>query len=177
MKTLKAIYFIGLVTGIAFIMAPAGWGQSKPAVKGPVIINCYALDKGVYGTIWKIYIEADAGDIAMGKVAVVVDQSGYGRYPADFILLDPQFRDHLIGYLQWNTLSSRGTALREGTQIALRVTIIDKAGNQSNEMVLPFTFVSEGKDQDELPAPFDQENIPRLGHISIDLIGQESGGH
>jgi hypothetical protein len=36
-------------------------------------------------------------------------------------------------------------------------------------VVFPFTFVSGVKEQSKPPAPFDQEDIPRLGFISIDL--------
>jgi len=64
--------------------------------------------------------------------------------------------------------------LREGTQITLRVSIIDKAGSESNEVIFPFTFASGVKDQGALPAPFDDEDIPRLGFISIDLISPGS---
>ena len=55
------------------------------------------------------------------------------------------------------------------------VSIIDKAGNESNEVVFPFTFVSGVKVQDELPATFDQGNIPRIGYISIDLVRPDRG--
>ena len=107
----------------------------------------------------------------MSKMAVVVEQPGQGYYPADFILLDPQHRNHLKGYLQWNTFSSKTSFLPEWTRITMRVSIFDKAGNESNEVVFPFTFESGVKNQYEyqLPAPFNQSDIPRLGHIMVDL--------
>jgi hypothetical protein len=175
MKILRAVYLMGLLLVVIVLIDPAGWAQSKPETKAPVITISYAVDKGRYGTIWKIYIEAEDTDADMEYVAVVVDQPGVGRYPTDFILLDPQHRNHLKGFLQWNTFSSRGADLQEWTQITLRVSIIDKAGNESNEVVFPFTFVSGVKVQDELPATFDQGNIPRLGYIDIDLIRPDSG--
>ncbi len=175
MKTLKVFYFIGLLLGGMLIIASACWGQSKSDTRPPVITKSYAPDKGRYGTVWKIYIEAEDADADMDYVAVVVDQPGVGRYPPDYILLDPQHRNHLKGFLQWNTHSSKGAVLREGSQITLRVSIIDKAGNKSNEVVFPFTFVPETNDQDALRDPIDETIIPRLGHISIDLIGQDSG--
>jgi hypothetical protein len=118
-------------------------------------------------------VEDTDGD--MDYVAVVVDQPGQGRYPTDYILVDPQDQNHLKGFLQWNTHRSKGAALKEGTQITLRVSIIDKAVNESNEVVFPFTFASGFKDHEALPASFDEENIPRLGLISIDLISPDSG--
>jgi hypothetical protein len=111
----------------------------------------------------------------MGYVAVVVNQTGLGRYPPDRILLDPQHRNHLKGFLQWTTFSSRGAALEEGTRITLRISIIDKLGHESKEVIFPFTFISEVRGQDELPTPFGEENIPRIGYISIDLINPNQG--
>ena len=175
MKILRAVYLLGLLLAVIVSIDPAGWAQSKPETKAPVITNSYAVDKGPYGTIWKIYIEAEDTDADMDYIAVVVDQPGMGRYPTDSILLDPQHRNHLKGFLQWNTFSSGGAGLQEWTQISVRVSIIDKAGNKSNEVIFPFTFVSGVKVQDELPSTFDQGNIPRLGYIGIGLIGPDSG--
>ena len=74
------------------------------------------------------------------------------------------------GYLQWNTFSSVGGAMKEGDRIILKISVIDKAGHESNEIVFPFTFVSGVGSEKPLPAPFDQHNIPRIGHITIDLV-------
>jgi hypothetical protein len=139
--------------------------------KAPIITRTFAVDRGQYGYIWKIYIEAEDPDGDMDKIAVVVNQMGYGHYPTDWIMLKPQYREHFIGYLQWNTFSSKTSFLPEWTRITMRVSIFDKAGNESNEVVFPFTFESGVKNQYEyqLPAPFDQSDIPRLGHIMVDL--------
>jgi hypothetical protein len=139
--------------------------------KAPVITRAFAADKGLYGTIWKIFIEAEDPDGDMEKIAVVVDQTGCGVYPTDWIILKPPYREHFIGYLQWNTFSSKASTLPEWTQITMKVSVLDKPGNQSNEVVFPFTFESVGKNQYgyPLPAPFDKTNIPRLGQIMIDL--------
>jgi hypothetical protein len=146
--------------------------QQRPAdPKSPIITHAFAVDKGSYGYIWKIYIEAEGPDGDMDRIAVVVNQTGYGYYSTDWIILKPQCREHIIGYLQWNTFSSKGSYLPEWTQISAKVSIFDKSGNESNEVIFPFTFESGVKNQYEyqLPAPFDKRNIPRLGHIMIDL--------
>jgi hypothetical protein len=173
MKNMKLILFMVLVLGMVLLIAPAGWTQAKPGEKAPVITNAYAVDKGQYGTIWKIYLEAGATDAEMVKIAAVVNQPAQGQYPTDFTLLKLPYRNHLKGYLQWNTFSSFGPTVKEGDQITLRVSIIDKAGNESKEVIFPFTFVSGTKGQGPLPAPFDQGDIPLLGHINIDLLGSE----
>ncbi|OGP94116.1 MAG: hypothetical protein A2157_00160 [Deltaproteobacteria bacterium RBG_16_47_11] len=108
-----------------------------------------------------------------------MDQVGYGRYPTDWIYLKPQDQKHFKGYIQWNTFSSKTSYLPEWTQITLRVSVIDKAGNESNEVVFPFTFeITPQQYAYKLPAPFDQEIPPRLGHIMVDLYYPGQGyGH
>jgi hypothetical protein len=137
------------------------------------------VEKAYYGYIWKIYIEGEDPDGDMLRIASVVDQVGYGHYPTDWIYLKSPNRKYFKGYLQWNTFSSRASRLEEWTQITLKVSVIDKAGNESNEVVFPFTFESGVKSpyQYQLPAPFDQGDMPRLGHIFVDLFeSREMGG-
>ena len=144
--------------------------SNNAGTRAPIITHTFAVDKGHYGYIWKIYIEAEDPDGDMDKIAVVVDQTGHGHYPTDWVYLRPQFREHLIGYLQWNTFSSKASNLPDWTKITTKVSIFDKAKNESNQVVFPFTIESGSKNQEyQLPAPFDKENIPRLGHIMIDL--------
>ena len=175
MKQLRVVFVSVFLLVVSGSMVPEGWAQTKTSGKGPVITKSYAVDKGQYGIAWKIYLEAEDPDAEMLKVASVVDQVGRGHYPTDFILLDPQYRNHLKGYLQWNTFSAKG-ALKEGERIFLRVSVIDRAGRESNQITFPFTFMSGVRNEETLPAPFDQENIPRIGHITIDLVspGEDS---
>ena len=170
MKTKKMLWFLSIVLGIVLLGVSQDWAQSKPETKPPIITHSFAVEKGYYGYIWKIYIEAEDPDGEMLKIASVVDQSGYGHYPTDWIYLKPQYQKHFKGYIQWNTFSSKSPALFDGTQITLKVSVIDKAGNASREVVFPFTFQSGLKALSSLPAPFDQGNNPRLGYISVDLF-------
>jgi hypothetical protein len=156
-----------------------GGRQPKPGTNAPIITHAFAVEKGYYGYIWKLYIEAEDSDGDMLRIASVVDQVGYGHYPTDWTYLKPQFGRHFKGHLQWNTFSTKALNLREWTQITLEVSIIDKAGNESNVVVFPFTFESGVKDQYKykLPAPFDERDISRLGYIHIDLFEPtEMGG-
>ncbi len=171
----KRIFFAGMIAGLVILTVLAAWAQPKQTIRGPVITNFYALDKGRYGTNWKIYIEAEDSDAEMTKVAAIVDQAGQGHYPTDFVILDPQYRNHLKGFLQWNTFSSRGLPLKEGARIILRISIIDRAGHESKEVLLPFTFVSGVRGQPKPPALFDQGDIQRLGYIGIDLKSPDCG--
>ncbi len=72
--------------------------------KAPIITHAFAVDRGYYGYIWEMYIEAEDPDADIEKIAVAVNQVGYGQYPTDWIILKPQYRGHPIGYFQWNTL-------------------------------------------------------------------------
>ena len=177
MKNRKLIYFVGFLFALSFFIPPNGWTQPKPEAKGPIITHAFAVNKGGYGYIWKIYIEAEAGDANMSRIAMVVDEPGFGRYPTDWLIVKPPYQKHLKGYLQWNTHSVSGR-LQEWTEITLKVSIIDKAGNESNVAVFPFTFETGVKDQYnyKLPAPFDQGDIPKLDYIGIDLFPPGGGG-
>ncbi len=145
--------------------------ETKPVTKPPKIINSFAVERGPYGYIWKIYLEAEDPEGDMDKIASLVEEPGFGSYFTDWIILKPQYRKYFKGYIQWNTRSVSGS-LPEWTQITLRVSIFDKAGNESNEVVFPFTFEHGIKSpyQYELPSPFDKKDLPRIGHINIDLF-------
>lgn len=180
MKIRKFLFFLGLLLTITFLIAHRGrteplfpyvGGPPKPGTNPPIITSAFAVDKGGYGYMWKIYIEAEAGDVNMSRIASVVDQPGFGRYPTDWIILKPQDQRRLRGYIQWN-LRSAGGYHQEWTQITLKVSIFDKAGNKSNVAVFPFTFESGVKDQYKykLPPPFDQGDTPELGYINIYLF-------
>ena len=182
MKIKRVLCLVSLLLALTFFMPCHGWTQPlfqyqggtqvKPGTHAPIITNAFAVEKGHYGYIWKIYIEAEDPDGDMLRIASVADQAGYGHYPPDWIYLKPANQKHFKGYIQWNTFSSRAGYLREWTQITLRVSIFDKAGNESNEVVFPFTFESgvKGQYQYKLPAPFDQGDLPKLGNVRIDLI-------
>lgn len=144
--------------------------ETKPKGNPPVITHSYAVEKGHYGYIWKIFIGAHDPDGDMSRIAVVVNQTGAGHYPTDWIVLKSPYQKQFKGYIQWNTFSSRTSALREWTNITLTVSIFDRAGNESNEVVFPFEFVSGGHQTPQPIAPFNEGGLPRLGYIHIDLI-------
>ncbi len=148
------------------------WTRLAQAKDAPVITHGFAVQRGYYGYIWKIYIEADDPNGDMLRIASVVDGPGQGRYPTDWIYLKPRYRSHFRGYIQWNTFSSKSPYLSEWTRIYLRVSVMDRAGNESNEVIFPFTFETGIPDPYKYtpPPPFEQGDVPRLGHIMIDLI-------
>jgi len=171
-NTKKIILSTALLFVLSLFMASHGCVSLPPSPPGtkPVITHAFInKEKGRFGNILRIYIEADDPKGFMSRITTVVDQVGYGDYPTSWIFLEPQDEHHLIGYLQWNTFSSHASRMPEWTQITIKVSILDTAGNESNQVVFPFTFVSEVVPNSPLPAPFNQEKIPRLGFIDINL--------
>lgn len=170
-RTMKKLILFSSFLVVVLFVAHYGWTQERQKIHPPVITHAYATDKGPNGTVWKIYIEAEDAGGDMNYVLVVVDQIGQGRYPADRVLLDPRHRSHLKAFLQWNTLRAEG--LREGTHITVTGSIRDMAGNESKEVVFPFTFVSGVSAQEDVPIPFDEINIPRIGYIGVSLVNPD----
>jgi hypothetical protein len=172
MKIKKSFYLLTILTLMVLVAACAGVPPSKVGTHPPVITHTFAVERGQYGSVWKIYIEAEDPDGDMVRIASVADQVGKGFYPPDWIIIKPQFQKKFKGYIQWNTFSGRGGYLREWTNIAMKVSIVDKAGNWSNEVIFPFTFESGVPDPlaYKPPAPFDQGEVVKLGNVFIDLI-------
>ena len=178
MKSGKLLLLLSLTLGMVFFATPRGWTEPKPEGRAPIITHAFAVEKGYNGYIWKIYIAAEDPDGEMLRIASVVEQPGNGRYPTDWIYLKPRYQKHFEGYIQWNTFGSNAFYLAEWTHITLKVSIFDKAGNESNEVVFPFTFETGIKDpyQYKLPPPFDQGDNVKLGNIFIDLYQQFHAG-
>jgi hypothetical protein len=183
MKIKKIFFLLICLSATSFFVAGIGRTQPKPGTRAPIIAHAFAEHKGYYGSIWRIYLEAEDPDGDMLKVASVVEQPGFGTYPTDWIYLKPRYRKNFKGYIQWNTFSSKTAYIEEWTEITLRVSVFDKAGNVSNEIVFPFTFERGTRSPDQIkpPAPFDQGNLERLGYIHIDLfeptqMGDADGG-
>jgi len=156
------------VLAIVFFFYSHGWAQPKPGSDAPMITNTFAIDQGYYGTVWKIYIEAEDPNGDMSKIVSTVDQPGWGPYFPDIIRIKSQNQHHLKGYIQWNTFSKNAAHMREFTPITLRVSILDRAGNESNAVLFPFQFVSRDTPKYELPSPFNRDDM-RLGYVNIDL--------
>lgn len=165
----KEFWFFVLSLCIMASSFSEGWAQPNLLVKPPILTNSYAIQRGRYGDVLKIYIEADDPEGEMLRIATSVEQVGFGHYATDWVYLKPQYQHHFIGYLEWNTFSSKTSRLREWTQITIKVSVFDKAGNESNVAVFPFEFVSQALSNPKPPAPFDK-TIPRLGYININLV-------
>ena len=170
MNTKDLLWIISLPIIVIFFIVSQGTTQPKPGMNAPVITHSFAIEKGRYLDVVKLYIEADDPNGDMFRIATVADETGSGYHPPDWIYLKPKDGHHFVGYLQWNTHSSFGW-VREWHNVTLKVSVFDKNGNESNVVIFPFEFVSEVLPKPQPPAPFNQGNIPRLGHVMIELRG------
>jgi len=154
------------------VLGPRTLAGRPDEPRGPLITHAFTVEKIKYGDILKVYIEAEDPDGKMVRIATVVDQAGYGRYPISWVYLKETDRKHFKGYLQWNTFSSKTSILSEGTPITLTTSVFDKSGKRSNAFTFPITFESGVKRASsyQLPSPFDQKDVRRLGSIDIELM-------
>ena len=170
MKT-KLIILSLLVVGIVAVGYSSGYSQAlgSPTRGGqpPIITAYFAPEQVRFGDPLKIYIAGEDPDGDMLRVAVVVWQLGYGDYVTDWTYLKPADQGSFKGYLQWNTSSA--TILPENTRVTLTISIFDKAGNESNEVVVPMVFVSSLASYPPVPASFDQKDVHMLGHVMTNL--------
>ncbi len=180
----KTFWFLGIVSAIVVSSLFQGCASLPPSPPGtkPAITNAFInREKGNYGDVLKIYLEAEDPKGYMFKIFSVVDQPGYGQYFPNINYVEAKDQHHLLGYLQWNTFSPNAPTLPEFSRITIKVSIADTDGNESNTVFFPFEFVSEAVPESPLPPPFNQGNIPRLGYISINLynpydMGGPEGG-
>jgi hypothetical protein len=162
-----------LYVGCASNQAMTRAGTPPSGSKPPLITSYFAPEKGIQGDTIKIYLAAEDPDGDMRDIGTQITQVGYGVYPTDWTYLGAEYRQHFVGYLQWNT--GGNDPLPEFTQISINISVFDRWGNQSNQIVLPFEFTLGAPSTIVPPAPFDQADIPRLGYISTELRNPELG--
>ena len=154
-----------------------GTTQPKADAEGPIITQSFAAETGKYSYIWKIYLEAEDPTGDMSKIVSTVNQLGWGEYLARTIPIKPENRHHLKGYIQWNAFSSETPTLDVWTQITVKISIVDEAGNESNAVVFPLTLApgQRGESNYKLPPPFDRGDVSVLGQININIFSPFMG--
>jgi hypothetical protein len=170
----KTIFLSLFIVGFVIVGYSNGYSQAlgspKPSGKPPIITSFYAPEQVRSGDALKIYVAAEDPDGDMLRVTVSVSQLGLGDYPTDWTYLKSGDQKSFKGYLQWNTISSRAAILPENTRVTVKISVFDKSGNESNEVVMPMTFSSFAVSYPPRPAPFDQDALHRLGHIDVRLV-------
>jgi hypothetical protein len=152
------------------MMATQAGGGSPPVIKSFFVPS----EKGMYRDPIYVFLEAEDPDADMQRIAVQVTQVGYGFYPTSWTFLKPKYQKQFVGYLQWNTSNPGTEEMPEWTNISMNVTVLDRAGNQSKAVVIPYEFVTGKFPQLPLPSPFDQGKMARIGYINIYLINPQA---
>ncbi len=165
---LKLTAMLSLLMGMAVLGCSQGTMSTIPSGPPPVITNFYCVNQGVYGFPIKIYLAAEDPSGDMEKIAVSINQVGYGPYNTDWSYLKAPFQKKFVGYLMWDT--GMGMNLPEWTKVTMNISIFDKAGNQSNAVILPYTFAMGGATNLPMPPVFNQGNVPRVGYVDVNLI-------
>ncbi len=168
MKTI-VIVLVLLLMGLVVFGCSQGTMATRPSGPPPFITHFFCPNQGPYGEPIKIYLAAEDPSGDMERIAVTVNQVGYGPYFTDWSYLKSGYEKKLVGYLMWDT-SSGAETLPEWTRITINVSVYDKAGNQSNAVILPHTFALGGPTNLPMPAIFSQGNVPRLGYVDINLV-------
>ena len=173
MKMRMGLIYLWIV-GFVLVNYSLSYSQALGSPKGggtpPFITAFYAPEHVRNGDALKLYVAAEDPDGDMLRVTVSVSQLGLGDYPTDWTYLKSGDQKGFMGYLQWNTASSRASILPENTRVTVKVCVFDKRGNQSNEVVIPMIFSSFAVAYPPRPAPFDQDGLHRLGYIHIRLV-------
>lgn len=174
MKT-KVVASVLLIVGFVVSGCSQGMMATKPEGPPPIITNFYCANQGQYGYPIKIYLAAEdpAGD--MERIAVQVSQVGYGTYPTDWTYLKSEYQKKFVGYLMWDTNGPGTTFLPEWTRITINVTVLDKSGNQSNSVIMPYMFAMGGPTNLPIPPVFNQGMVPRLGYVDVTLHNPDEG--
>lgn len=166
---IQILFMGGLLTVLLSSCVGAGRYPSTSGKLPPAITRSYAPDKGAYGQTWKIYIEAEDPDGDMFRIASELQQEGVRyRQSVDFIPVKRRDQKYLKGYLSLDTYFLREPILGVSPRLVLRVSIIDKAGNESKTAVFNFEYAGKTSESAGLPSPFDQGDIPKLGTIMIE---------
>ena len=163
----KKVLLAGLLTGLLALVSSQG--MATTGASHPVITAYFAPEQGRYGDPLRIYLAAKDPGGEMLRIATQVSQVGYGSYPTDWVYLKPQDEKAFTGYLQWNTFSNHTAFMPEWTRLTIKISVLDKSGNESNEIVLPYEFVTE-RTSPPLPPAFSQAKVERLGYIDVNLF-------
>jgi hypothetical protein len=172
MKKIPTPLFLGILLslslGIAHSQSLDEW-LKKPGGRPPVITHWHASEKLRHGDTWRIYVAAKDPDWDMHRIVGILDQVGYGEYPASYVPIRGRSRGELKGYLVFYSTSGMGLWMAEWTQLRLTLFIRDGRGNSSNKLVFPLVLTHGARQKPPGP-PFDTGGLAQLGVLWFDLI-------
>jgi len=139
----------------------------KYGTKPPVIDAYGATERASAGRAWQVYLSAHDPDGDMDLVEFELDRPGYATRD-HHKELGSESADSFSGYFYLNipmVTALKGQELL-GTDMVLRCQIIDKAGNKSEKITLPFHVVLSRVSQ-AVPESFAGKEVRKLGPILI----------
>jgi len=170
-------------TWIVLIMAGILWGCEKPPKfeqthtgdKGqpPVILDYYGVEAVRPGETWNIYLRAKDEDGDMKYIAATLHGAGTG-YGTSETYLKGEDRAECAGYLLLETPLDL-SLVTSMESLTMEIFIRDWAGNKSEAINLPLTFV-EDETPESIPGKLQDAAKHRLGAIDIHIPTPEERG-
>jgi hypothetical protein len=170
-----------IVAGMVILLLTAGCAtmmsfeekEKTYGKEGPVITETFASKQMRPGDTWKIYLNASdpGGDIY--RVVAMVNQPGFGLYPASLTKIREGNGKELSGYIYLNTSGPYGSDWQNFLSLSVTVQIQDRAGHFSEPVSFPLSFQSRYTQEPPPPGKFKEQN---LGPIMVVLQDPATGG-
>jgi hypothetical protein len=136
----------------------------QTATRPPVIVKAWAPEAVRQGTYWRLFIQASDPDCDLSVIYVRIEQTGFGGYPLQQVLLQKADRCQVAGQMSLWT----GPAYLYGSRVTATVWVTDSAGNKSGPLTFPWTV--DGPPEVAPPPEFSGPEFQRpLGNIDVQL--------
>ena len=174
MKIAKGFFILVSVFMFLAPLCVEGLAQTKGSA--PVITFAWAQERIRQGEDWRIYIAATDPDGDMHRIYCRIDQPGGQVYRPDISNIKKGMEGQLTGYLVLRTYSPQDFF---GLYLTLNLTIVDRAGNESQLLSLPLSIDGEKTKfppPELIPAGLEKGLNQRIAYIGIDLMRRERLG-
>jgi len=171
----KAWIVLAMVALLGACQKPPQFEQEHSGEKGqpPVIEDYYAVKAVRPGETWNIYLRGKDADGDMKYIAATLHESGAGYDTAE-TFLKGENRAEFAGYL-FLEIPADMTLLEDMDNLSMKIFIRDWAGNESNAIDLPLTFV-EHETHESIPGNLQDAAKNRLGAIDVDIRSSQERG-
>ena len=142
--------------------------RTHPGERGqpPVLLDHYANKTVRPGEGWRIYLRAKDVNGDMKYIAATLHEPGIGYYNSE-TYLEGKSRSEFAGYLLLETPPNLDLVTNMQT-FNMKILIRDWAGNRSETIDLPLTFV-EHVEHESLPEQWQAAVNNLLGYIDINI--------
>jgi hypothetical protein len=168
----KLFVVLALTTLLGGCQKPPKFEQTQTGKKGqpPVIEDYYAVKAVRPGETWNIYLRAKDADGDMKYIAATLHGAGTG-YDTSETELKGENRAEFAGYLLLETPLDLDL-VTSMESLSMKIFIRDWAGNESEAINLPLTFV-EHETHESIPGKLQDAAKNRLGAIDIDILSPQ----